>query len=47
MKTPYEHRTKYGFHFIVFGKPSKQARLLYWLLLGLFLVLNVTYILLA
>jgi len=47
MKTPYEHRAKYGLHYIIFGKPSKEARLLYWLLLGLIMVLNFTYIFLA
>ena len=47
MKTPYEHRAKYGFHYLVFGKPSKRARLLYWWLLGLFLTMNIAYILVS
>jgi hypothetical protein len=45
MKTPYEHRAKYGFHYLLFGKPSKRARLMYWLLLGLLLLINIAYIL--
>lgn len=45
MKTPYEHHAKYGFHNLIFGKPSRRARVLYWLLLGLLMVLNIAYIL--
>ena len=47
MKTPYEHRAEYGFHCLIFGKASKQARVLYWLLVGLLLVLNIGYIFLS
>jgi len=45
MKTPYEHRAKYGFDRLLFGKPSKRARLMYWLLLGLLLLINIAYVL--